>query len=212
MFALAISAIASVASAGPGLGDDVDDLGVGEQPALPQLNRDDALASLIPPGAPWGSWKDTIFCSDGDYAVGYEMRVDSPEDGDNTALNSVRLICQSKLGGNWYKIMSHPGGFGEWRSASLCTSPEDDRLVSARLRVALPQGSGDDTAANDIQFKCSKSGQLAADGGGDAGSWNDWHACPAKTAICGLSIRYEDFLGESDDTAMNGIKLWCCTL
>ncbi|WP_437926280.1 hypothetical protein [Sorangium sp. So ce291] len=44
------------------------------------------------------------------------------------------------------------------------------------------------------------------------GGWRDWAYCPTGTAVCGLSIRFEGSQSGGDDTAMNGLRLHCCSL
>ena len=56
-------------------------------------------------------------------------------------------------------------------------------------------------------------GSIRAADGGPFGEWSDWAYCSPGTAICGISIRFEDYVGtREDDTTMNGMKLHCCNL
>lgn len=50
---------------------------------------------------------------------------------------------------------------------------------------------------------------------GRAGTWGDWTApefCPAGSYVCGLRQRIEPWLDDGDDTAMNAVAFYCCTL
>lgn len=48
---------------------------------------------------------------------------------------------------------------------------------------------------------------------GHWGKWKTYKECPAKTALCGISMRIEPWKGKArDDTATNGIKFKCCNI
>jgi hypothetical protein len=168
--------------------------------------RADQVAEITPSTGNWGDWRQKIYCSPGMYAIGYKMRVESSQGlGDDTALNSVILLCSS--GSTTEEIQSYEGIWGNWRDMAQCSG---GHLIGARLRVESPQGGGDDSGATDAEFSCSNSGTIHAPGGMAWGNWENWNTCPANSAICGLSIRYESGQGGGDDTAMNGIQLYCC--
>jgi hypothetical protein len=49
-------------------------------------------------------------------------------------------------------------------------------------------------------------------GDGYWGSWGAWATCPAGSYVCAAQVRIEGKQGGGDDTAMNGIRLKCCSL
>merc|ERR1711974_26767 len=67
--------------------------------------------------------------------------------GDDTSLNAVCLTCS---GGD--QICSKSGPWGTWYGMrkESCTGGFD----GFKLRFEASQGSGDDTAANNIHFRC----------------------------------------------------------
>jgi hypothetical protein len=174
--------------------------------------RPDQVAVLRPGEGYWGTWRTPAYCKPGSWAVGYRMRVEpSQGGGDDTALNSVQILCRNPvtLATEW--ISSYDGIWGNWHSSATC-SGLGKHLTGARMRIEPPQGSGDDTAANDVQFSCGGSSTIHAPGGQGWGSWLNWATCPAQSAVCGLAVRFEESQGSGDDTAMNGLELECCSL
>jgi hypothetical protein len=173
--------------------------------------RADHVVTVTPASGYWGDWKPSVFCEPGAYAIGYRMRVESSQgNGDDTALNSVQLFCSAPPGGLSEFITSYDGLWGSWHPEALCGA--SGVLTGARVRMEPPQGSGDDTGANDVQFTCSNGGTIAAFGGQGWGDWTGYQTCPLGTAVCGLSIRFENNQGtNADDSAMNGLQLHCCT-
>jgi len=175
------------------------------------LWRNDQNGIIVPGIGFWGDWREHIYCNAGMWATGYRMRVEASQGGgDDTALNSVQLFCTTPTGrAEW--ITSFDGLWGGWTSASMCSGP-GNYANGARIRIEGGQGRGDDTATNDVEFACTQGGTISAPGGAGWGSWGNWTTCPNNTAICGLQIRFEGSQGGGDDTAMNGLKLDCCTL
>jgi hypothetical protein len=179
--------------------------------------RNDQNGILLPPEGPWGSWRQDVYCTDGMWAVGYQMRVESSQGGglsggnDDTSLNSTRLLCRHPINGASEWITPYDGLWGTWRSASSCPGL-GNHLTGVRLRLEGSQGGDDDTAANDLEFACARGGTIHAPGGHAWGSWGSWYYCPNNTAICGLDIKFEGSQSGGDDTAMNGIELACCNL
>ena len=196
------------------LGDEAT--GSTEQEVLVWRNDVNGLMSF---DGPWGSWQQLLFCNEGMFAVGYQARIEASQGGglyggDDTSLNSVRLLCKHVTSGATEWVSSYDGLWGTWRSVAQCPGT-GNYLRSAQMRLEGSQGGGnaDDTAANDVQFGCTRSaGYVHAAGAHTWGNWSNWQQCPNDTAVCGLQIKFEGSLGNGDDTAMNGIEMRCCDL
>ena len=120
----------------------------------------------VPNGGRWGSWGPREMCPSGTYAAGFSLRVEDPIQGDDTALNGIRLHCidvskaSSKSYRDFSSVQSDVGSWGLWTDIKWCPS---GFLRSFQLRVERPQGDGDDTVANNIRFRCSD-GEIQGDG------------------------------------------------
>jgi hypothetical protein len=161
----------------------------------------------------WGRWHPIAWCPDGTFASGFKARVEGSRGGrrDDTGLNSVQLECKGSDGSDAGWIESYPGIWGSWRGARSCPGA-GNFLTSLVVRWEGQQGGGDDTAMNGLRGTCIDGSQPE-----EAGPFGDWQdnsplSCPAGTAICGLSIQFEDDQGSGDDTAMNGLRVECCPL
>ncbi|XP_043090322.1 vitelline membrane outer layer protein 1-like isoform X2 [Puntigrus tetrazona] len=168
-------------------------------------------------GGRWGSWGHREMCPTGTYAAGFSLKVDRTYAflGDSTALNGIRLHCvNTNASGfphsydNYASIHSDVGSWGRWTDIKWCPS---GFLTAFQLRVEGSQGAGDDTAANNIRFKCSGRSFLLGDGT-HWGDWGDWsNMCEGK-GICGIKTRVEEPHGTwGDDTALNDMRMFCCS-
>jgi hypothetical protein len=83
------------------------------------------------------------------------------------------------------------------------------------LKVQDYQGKDrDDTAANDLQFRCSNTGNFAAlktNNGGPWGAWGCWSDVCSDTGICGIETRIETDKTSGDETALNDVRMYCCS-
>jgi pimeloyl-ACP methyl ester carboxylesterase len=183
-----------------------------EQASAPlsgDTSRADHVSSVSVSEGIWGGWSATRFCPAGTYAVGYDMRVEGGQgSGDDTALNAVRLHCAGP-NATYPSVVAHDGWYGSWYPSAMCSGTS--YLSGAALRLEGSQGSGDDTGANDVRFRCSNGTDIQAPGGMGYGSWGATNSCPAGTAVCGVQVRTEGLQGDGDDTAMNGMRLACCS-
>ncbi|XP_076836134.1 vitelline membrane outer layer protein 1-like [Brachyhypopomus gauderio] len=163
-------------------------------------------------GQTWGSWGDAEVCPLGTYATGFSLKVEpSQGSGDDTAMNGVALRCTTQLYNDcsyesYSTVRSETGSWGKWTRNKWCTN---GYLVAFQLQVEGSQQDGDDTAANNIRFKCSDGEVLEGDGM-SWGSWGSWSPTCPGTGICGIETKVELPQGDDDDTALNDVHFYCC--
>ncbi|XP_045187604.1 vitelline membrane outer layer protein 1-like [Mercenaria mercenaria] len=174
-------------------------------------------------GGKWGDWGSAVFCPPGSYAAGYDMKIEPYQGGwvDDTAMNGIKLYCETSEGHLTTTITSGVGPWGNWIGRASCNHPSGSQfyLTAFDLQVEPPQGGFiDDSTANFVQFKCrDKGGEfssyiLAKDPGhGKYGSYGGWSAeCVDGTAICGLATKVEGRQHGGDDSALNSVIFYCC--
>uniref|UniRef100_A0A9J8CFW0 Vitelline membrane outer layer protein 1-like n=1 Tax=Cyprinus carpio carpio TaxID=630221 RepID=A0A9J8CFW0_CYPCA len=163
----------------------------------------------VPNGGSWGSWGHREMCPAGTYAAGFSLRVEDPVGPreDDTALNGIRLHCvyTPSLYHHYSSVQSDVGSWGRWTEIRWCPS---GFLKAFQLRVEPSQGNDDDTAANNIMFRCSQ-GTLHGDGT-NWGDWGTWSQTCEGKGICGLKTRIEVPQGRGDDTSLNDVIMYCC--
>ncbi|XP_056113744.1 vitelline membrane outer layer protein 1 homolog [Rhinichthys klamathensis goyatoka] len=135
------------------------------------------------------------------------FKVERPIDGDDTALNGIRLYCVDQPGSHDYNsVESDVGSWGEWTDVKWCNS---GYLTSFQLRVEASHGDGDDTAANNIMFTCTGGFVLEGDGT-NWGNWGGWSPTCHGRGIYGIKTQIEKPQGRGDDTALNNVIMFCC--
>ncbi|XP_075703418.1 vitelline membrane outer layer protein 1-like [Rhinoderma darwinii] len=96
----------------------------------------------------WGKWSPTLWCPQG-HLISFSMQVEPPRKGvDDTAANNLMFQCSDYhiLLGNGQSW----GHYGRW--SGICING----ICGMKTKIEPPQGSGDDTALNDVQFICCK--------------------------------------------------------
>lgn len=97
--------------------------------------------------------------------------------------------------------------FGEWSHAMYCPTGV---LTSFQIRVEPHQGLfGDDTAVNNIKFRCSSNPTLEGPGTswGEFGGWSQ--EC-GDGGICGIETKMEEYQYGLDDSTLNDVRFHCC--
>ncbi|KAB1266051.1 Vitelline membrane outer layer protein 1-like protein [Camelus dromedarius] len=160
-------------------------------------------------GGPWGDWAWPEMCPEGFFARGFSLKVEPPQGalGDDTALNGIRLHCVGRNAAlDTHVVESESGRWGAWREPLWC--PGGGFLVAFSLRVEVPVTPGDNTAANNVRFRCSDGTELQGPGltWGKFGGWSE----PCPKGLCGLQTKIQRPEGLLDDTALNDARFFCC--
>ncbi|XP_076099030.1 vitelline membrane outer layer protein 1-like isoform X1 [Mytilus galloprovincialis] len=171
-------------------------------------------------GDAFGAWTTMELCPPESFAIGYDMKIEPDQhSGDDTALNSIKLICGSKDGHYGSTVTSGEGSWGSWVGSTMCSySTNQTYLTSFALQVELLQpGDRDDVAATYVKFWCSdldiKDEHKIAHppGHGLLGVYgNQSEKCNPGSAICGLQTNIEAPIFFGDDTALNNVRFFCC--
>ncbi|XP_044306692.1 vitelline membrane outer layer protein 1 homolog [Varanus komodoensis] len=175
-------------------------------------NRASYSSISVANGGRWGEWTWTEMCPEGSYATGFSIKVKEYGGGafDDTALNGIRLFCSTEQTSHiMYTIESKVGDFGHWSGVRWC--PRNGVLQSFQLQVEPEQGAlYDDTAVNNIKFRCSN-GVILEESGGPFGAYSEWSKPCLNGGICGIQTKQEPYQGPvKDDTALNDVRLFCC--
>ena len=155
---------------------------------------------------PWGTWGGAEYCKNGVFAKGFTFRAEAGQGrGDDSGGNAVCLRCGRT------DVCSKQGKWGAWSEAEMC--PKDSFLTGWRQNVEGEQGNGDDTALDNVEYRCRdiESWEQTKDLKVEAlewGTWSRWKECPEGEFICGIETKVED--PDGDDTALNDIKHQCC--
>lgn len=83
-------------------------------------------------------------------------------------------------------------------------------LTSFQIRVEPHQGLfGDDTAVNNIKFRCSSNPTLEGPGM-SWGEYGHWSAECKDGGICGIESKMEEYQYGLDDSTLNDVRFHCC--
>ncbi len=142
--------------------------------------------------------------------AGYATRTQPPQGANVPIRSSIQLWCGAPTNIASATISSGVGGWGSWTDWIQC---ENGFINRATLMIEPSRSGGDDTGAVDADFYCSSGTRLWHSG--PHYSWGDWktlQSCPDGTAICGLQTKVERDQGGGDDTALNDVRFYCCSL
>ncbi|CAC5383593.1 Vitelline membrane outer layer protein 1,Vitelline membrane outer layer protein 1 homolog [Mytilus coruscus] len=185
------------------------------RPTIKTAQRTVTRVLSVRNGGRRGTWSRPEFCARRYHASGFSLKIQPKQgSGDDTALNAIRLKCRrgTRAPNTGGSIMAKEGPWGRWTSALNCQSGK--RLVRFRLQVQPKQGTGDDTMATYVRFKCRQiNGGTHSDLGksGSRGKFGAWSkTCPQRSAICGMTVRMAPRQGVGDDTALNDVRFYCC--
>ncbi|XP_063048409.1 vitelline membrane outer layer protein 1-like [Engraulis encrasicolus] len=166
-------------------------------------------------GGTWGDWGTMDMCPKNYKAFGFSLKVEKSQGiSDDTALNGIRLICRHvKNFDDQTTITSSTAKWGTWTKSLDCGSK--GYLKSFNLRVQYfpikMRGVMDDTAANNIKFRCTNGDVGELTGYGMTwGRWSMTYSSTCAKGICGLQTRVEASQGLLDDTALNDVRFRCC--
>jgi len=151
----------------------------------------------------WGDWGHIIRCKHNVAVSGFRLRVERSQGrGDDTALNGIQLYCND--GSITNRIY---GYWGTWRAWQTCGG--NHHVTEFNVRSERSLGRPDDTAANDVEMRCTNSQYLYGHGM-SWGTWVGFRSCSHGAFLCGVQARIERPQGRGDDTALNQLKFICC--
>ncbi|CAM4635970.1 vitelline membrane outer layer protein 1-like [Lepidochelys kempii] len=128
---------------------------------LPQLSGDDTslngIRLLCSNGrtiqsnvGPWGFWTPVMKCPSGQRLTQFRLRVESCQGlKDDTAANNIEFVCTGGV-----ELKGHGRCWGKWGPQSRSCGQRG--ICTLATKVEAPQGKGDDTALNDVYFKCCR--------------------------------------------------------
>ncbi|XDV37967.1 hypothetical protein PO909_007477 [Leuciscus waleckii] len=96
----------------------------------------------------WGEWTDIKWCHSG-FLKAFQLRVESHQGFayDDMAANNIRFTCS-----DGFLLQGDGTAWGDWGNWS--PKCKGTGICGTQTRIEAPQGSGDDTALNDVRMFC----------------------------------------------------------
>ncbi|XP_069938497.1 uncharacterized protein [Cherax quadricarinatus] len=110
----------------------------------------DLPATITSTVADFGTWRDPVSCPVPEYIHKFQLRVETEDAFDDTAVNDIRFTCTN----NPEVVMSGGGeSWGVWGDWASC--PNDTAVCGIQTKVEPYMGLAvDDTSLNDVRFFC----------------------------------------------------------
>jgi len=106
----------------------------------------------------WGTLGDWQSCPDGEFLGSYAIKVE-PEQRtkkDDSSANDVKFQCRqlssSDTSSSSVLTSDNGGPWGNWSQFSAC--PQGTAICGFQAKIQASQGDKEDTALNDLKFKC----------------------------------------------------------
>eukprot|EP01084_Bolivina_argentea_P001315 2428_1 len=163
----------------------------------------------------YGDWSDPVYCNENQYAYKFEFKHEKEGQWDDTSANGVRLHCKNPVTGSNEAIETTSEKYwGNWFDTTPTSCPEGELIIGFKTKVyEVGWGTGDDTSLNCIQMKCSDGTILIPNECGSEGDYaSKFTECDHGDYVCGLRERYEKKQNVGDDTALNAVRLECCSV
>lgn len=101
----------------------------------------------------WGRWSPWTGNGMFDPIVGMNRLFEARQSGNNDDTTMNRISARTRSGINLLPQAPGQTNWGTWLSADM-RCPPNQAICGLRTRIEPPQGSGDDTALNGIEFVC----------------------------------------------------------
>ena len=155
----------------------------------------------------WGGWGAEAKCPVGNPAWGFVLRAekDQGQEGDNSGLNDIKMDCSATAPSAF--IRSAGGRWGDETNLYKCTS-SNGPLKGFKLKTLWPRDHRDEVVATDLIGICQDGTQI----GPALYTWGEWSSdfvCPANEQVVGFITRVESDQGSGDDSALNGVRMFC---
>lgn len=175
--------------------------------SLDSFTGQDVVPTSAEADGSFGSWGAKAQCPVGRFAWGFSLKIEKNQgSGDNTGLNSVRMFCSEDAQSN--PIESAGGSWGGWSATYKC-APSNGPLKGFAMRTLWPRDHSDEVVATDLIGICQDGTRIGGAMPEDWGVWSSDFICPADLYAAGFITRLEGYQAEGDDTALNGMRMYC---
>lgn len=173
------------------------------------FNNENVIPTSSEADGAFGAWGPKAICPVGKFAWGFQLKFEKDGGKDHTALNSIKMFCGED--GESVPIESKVGDWGEYGKIFKCPSSIGP-IKGFQLRTRLPINANDEIMATDISGICQDNNAIGGEFENEDPLWGAWgnkFYCPEGTQVVGFKTRVEDYVGDNDDTAMNGLRMYC---